>query len=66
MAISLRPFTLAWLLCLIIADSAADSIHYHYRVVQQYPHSRSVFTQGLEYQNGLLYESAGLTAVPHY
>lgn len=33
---------------------------YHYRIVASYPHSANIFTQGLEYRRGLLYESAGL------
>jgi glutamine cyclotransferase len=34
-------------------------IEYHYRVITSYPHSIEIFTQGLEYRRGLLYESAG-------
>ncbi|MEH6556368.1 MAG: glutaminyl-peptide cyclotransferase [Oceanicoccus sp.] len=34
-------------------------IEYHYRVVASYPHATEIFTQGLEYRHGLLYESAG-------
>ena len=33
---------------------------YGYRVVETFPHSRTHFTQGLEFHDGLLYESTGL------
>ena len=33
---------------------------YRYTVVHEYPHDRNAFTQGLEYVNGVLYESTGL------
>ena len=32
---------------------------YGYRVIKAYPQSPTVFTQGLEFKNGLLYEGAG-------
>jgi glutamine cyclotransferase len=34
-------------------------IEYQYRVVTSYPHSTTVFTQGLEFHQGILFESAG-------
>jgi len=43
------------------APQAPDSIPiYTYRVVQTYPHDRNAFTQGLIYQDGVLYEGTGL------
>jgi len=33
---------------------------YTYRVVKTYPHDRNAFTQGLEYRDGVLYESTGI------
>ncbi|MBN2274079.1 MAG: glutaminyl-peptide cyclotransferase [Bacteroidales bacterium] len=33
---------------------------YNYRIIQQYPHDEDAFTQGLFYDNGMLYESTGL------
>jgi glutaminyl-peptide cyclotransferase len=33
---------------------------YGYTVVRSYPHDRDAFTQGLEYADGVLYESTGL------
>ncbi|MGE5293433.1 MAG: glutaminyl-peptide cyclotransferase [Solirubrobacterales bacterium] len=33
---------------------------YQYRVVASYPHDRQAFTQGLVYENGVLYEGTGL------
>jgi glutaminyl-peptide cyclotransferase len=35
-------------------------VEYQFRIVNSYPHSRQVFTQGLEFHSNLLYESAGL------
>jgi len=32
---------------------------YGYRVINTYPHDRTAFTQGLVYENGLLYEGTG-------
>ena len=32
---------------------------YTYKVVNEYPHDKNAFTQGLEYYNGFLYESTG-------
>jgi glutaminyl-peptide cyclotransferase len=32
---------------------------YGYKVIHSYPHSRDAFTQGLEYDNGILYEGTG-------
>lgn len=32
---------------------------YNFRVVNEYPHDRAAFTQGLFYDNGLLYEGTG-------
>lgn len=34
---------------------------YTYRVVNSYPHDREAFTQGLVFEDGVLYESTGLT-----
>jgi len=33
---------------------------YHYTVVHSYPHDPDAFTEGLEYRDGVLYESTGL------
>ena len=35
-------------------------VTYKYKIVKEYPHDPSAFTQGLEYHNGFLYESTGL------
>ena len=40
--------------------SPADAPVYGYRVVREYPHDPSAFTQGLVYVDGHLYESTGL------
>lgn len=39
-----------------LADTAVE---YGYRVIQSYPHSTKIFTQGLEFHDGVLYEGAG-------
>ena len=36
---------------------------YGYTVVHAYPHDRDAFTQGLEYEDGVLYESTGLNGL---
>jgi len=38
----------------------ADVVHYRYKVIESYPHDRQAFTQGLVYENGLVYEGTGL------
>lgn len=38
---------------------AETTVEYGYRIVQSYPHSTEVFTQGLEFHDGVLYEGAG-------
>lgn len=46
----------------LLTDSPANhtSLHYTYEVVNVYPHDRNAFTQGLVFENGVLYESTGL------
>jgi glutamine cyclotransferase len=34
---------------------------YTYRIIQEYPHDPNAFTQGLVYEDGILYEGTGLT-----
>lgn len=56
--------TLAWksllLACLWVAIANAQAVtEYRYKVIAQYPHSTKVFTQGLEFYDGQLLESAG-------
>jgi glutamine cyclotransferase len=48
-----------FLLLPALAFSASPVINYHYRVINEFPHSTDVFTQGLEFHQGLLYESSG-------
>jgi glutamine cyclotransferase len=35
-------------------------VYYRYKVIRSYPHDRRAFTQGLVYENGILYEGTGL------
>jgi glutamine cyclotransferase len=52
--------TLLLLLTIIWAPVCiSDTIEYDYKVLQSFPHDRSIFTQGLEFHQGQLYESAG-------
>ena len=37
-----------------------DYTYYTYKVVNTYPHDRDAFTQGLVFENGVLYEGTGL------
>lgn len=59
----LRPllgFSLSLLVCACASSGGfAETINYRYRVVESFPHDRSVFTQGLVYHQGKLFESAG-------
>lgn len=41
-------------------DSQVTPINYTYKIVQEYPHDTSAFTEGLVYSDGYLYESTGL------
>ncbi len=41
-------------------ETPTSPIHYGFQVVNTYPHDQDAFTQGLVYQEGLLYESTGL------
>ncbi len=51
------------LACAVLPGLSAEPAHvpwYGFAVVNVYPHSRRAFTQGLEFRNGVLYESTGL------
>lgn len=48
------------LLFSISAQASEPTTDYGYRVIERYPQSPTVFTQGLEFNNGLLYEGAGI------
>jgi glutaminyl-peptide cyclotransferase len=41
----------------ILADKAP--VVYSYKIVNEYPHDKKAYTQGLEYYNGFLYETTG-------
>lgn len=41
----------------ILADQAPDI--YTYKIINTYPHDKGAYTQGLEYNNGFLYEGTG-------
>ena len=40
--------------------SNPEPIHYTYNIINVYPHNESAFTQGLVFENGVLYEGTGL------
>ena len=40
--------------------SDPEPIHYTYNIINVYPHNESAFTQGLVFENGVLYEGTGL------
>ncbi len=42
------------------APAPPEVTYYEYKVVRTYPHDRQAFTQGLVYQDGLIYEGTGL------
>ena len=43
-------------------SSAAEPVTYTYEIVNTYAHDPESFTQGLVFDNGIFYESAGLNA----
>ncbi len=43
----------------LTSANAKAVVEYQYRVVNSYPHNPRLFTQGLEYHQGILFESAG-------
>jgi len=52
---------LSWAYFQFLPSSGGPApINYTYKVVRAYPHDRSAFTQGLEYRDGILWESTGL------
>ena len=42
------------------AEDAAGPIYYDYRVINTYPHDENAFTQGLFFDDGILFESTGI------
>lgn len=54
--LSLLALSLSTLLAVSVN---ADIINYRYKVIASYPHNTNVYTQGLVYDAGKLYESAG-------
>ena len=43
----------------IVLLSANAPVRYEYEILNTYPHDEAAFTQGLEYHDGIFYESAG-------
>ena len=43
----------------IVLLSAITPAQYGYKIIRSFPHSTDVYTEGLEYHDGFLYESAG-------
>ena len=41
----------------VMAEKAPDI--YSYKIINEYPHDKNAYTQGLEYYNGFLYETTG-------
>lgn len=52
--------SLAWLHGCAKSPAQESTPEFGIRVTRIYPHDRSAFTQGLEYHDGVLYESTGL------
>jgi len=55
-----QPASYADFLSTLIHPGLTDTPVYGYRVVKTYPHDPNAFTQGLVFDQGLLYESTGL------
>lgn len=60
--IAILVVVLASIIVVSLDNESADSVvlQFTYSVVNVYPHDRNAFTQGLVFENGLLYESTGL------
>lgn len=43
------------------SPTSRDASVYTYKIINAYPHDRNAFTQGLVFEDGILYESTGLT-----
>jgi glutamine cyclotransferase len=43
----------------IVLVSSKIPVQYGYKIIKSFPHSTKVYTEGLEYHDGYLYESAG-------
>jgi glutamine cyclotransferase len=51
----------AVLLVLLVAEPVnSEPVNYSYRVINVYPHDETAFTQGLVFDNGIMYEGTGL------
>ncbi len=50
---------LAWAFVTSAANANEEPAFYGYRIVNEYPHDRTAFTQGLFFEDGALYESTG-------
>lgn len=53
-------FLLATLLCTVCAGCQARVTQYKVKVIKEYAHDTSAYTQGLFYEGGQMYESTGL------
>jgi glutamine cyclotransferase len=47
-------------ICGIVYFPPHNPMYYTYKVINEYPHDPEAFTQGLVYENGVLYEGTGL------
>ena len=60
--VAIAVIALSAVLIVLLIDKPANSgpISYSYSIVNTYPHDENAFTQGLLFDNGVLYESTGL------
>ena len=59
-AIAVIAFSAVLIVLLIDKPASSGPISYSYRIVNTYPHDENAFTQGLLFDDGVLYESTGL------
>ncbi len=53
-------FSLSTIIWLSDNPGNTEPVHYTYNIINVYPHDDTAFTQGLIFENGILYESTGL------
>ena len=59
-AITIFVLSIALIISLNEPPESTEPINYSYTIVNTYPHDENAFTEGLVFDNGVLYESTGL------
>jgi len=61
-AISVAVIVVSSVSLFLLSNSPVDlePVHYSYQIINMYPHDEAAFTQGLVFEDGVLYEGTGL------